>query len=243
MAVSNIATIERIARALGNLKEKMVFVGGSVVELYADTPEIADIRPTLDVDCVVDIQICTYLEYSKLEDKLRGLGFQNDTSENAPICRKIYQGILVDFMPVNPDILGFSNRWYVDGIANKIESILPNGIMIYILSVEYYLATKFEALNSRGGMDIRGSHDWEDIVFIMNNCEKLTETIKKCPNSCLIEYLQEQYYKLLKNKNIREIIYSVLPYHSEEENIDYIFQIMNEISKIEYEIPKNLFQK
>ena len=66
MAASNIAMIERIARALGDLKEKMVFVGGSVAELYADFPEISDIRPTLDIDCVVDIQIRTYLDYSNL---------------------------------------------------------------------------------------------------------------------------------------------------------------------------------
>jgi len=232
MTLSNIAMIEQVAHGLGGLKDKMVFVGGSVAELYADIPEISDIRPTVDVDCVIDIQICSYLEYSKLENELRSLGFQNDTSKNAPICRKIFHGILVDFMPIFPDILGFTNRWYVDGITNKIEIILPNGTAIYIFSIEYYLATKFEALNSRGGTDIRGSHDWEDIVYIMNNCAKLTEIIKKCPNSLLIKYLQSQYYKLMKNKNIHEIIFSVLPYNSEEENINYIFQIMNEISKI-----------
>jgi len=66
MATSNITMIARIARALGDLKEKMVFVGGSVAELYADFPEISEIRPTLDVDCVVDIQICSYLDYIAL---------------------------------------------------------------------------------------------------------------------------------------------------------------------------------
>ena len=48
------AMLEQIADALGSLKEKMVFVGGSVAELYADFPEISDIRPTLDIDCIVD---------------------------------------------------------------------------------------------------------------------------------------------------------------------------------------------
>ena len=101
-----------------------------------------------------------------------------------------------------------------------------SNIKIYIFSVEYYLATKFEALNSRGGFDIRGSHDWEDIVYIMNNCAKLTDVILKCPDFLLVEYLQKQYYRLIENQNIREIIYSALPYHSEEENIDEILQIM-----------------
>jgi len=232
MAASNIAMIERIAVALGDLKEKMIFVGGSVAELYADFPEISDIRPTLDIDCVVDIQIRSYLDYSKLEEKLRALGFKDDTSGNAPICRKNYNGILVDFMPVFPDILGFTNRWYAEGIANKTVSILPNSTIIYILPVEYYLATKFEALNGRGGADIRGSQDWEDIVFIMNNNAKLTEMIRQCPNTHLVKYLKNQYNNLIENKNIHEIIYTALPYHSEEENINDIFQIMNKISKI-----------
>ncbi len=236
MAANNTAMIERIARALGDLKEKMVFVGGSVAELYADFPEISDIRPTLDVDCVVDIQIRSYVDYSKLEEKLRTLGFQDDTSDNAPICRKIYQGIMVDFMPVFPDILGFSNRWYADGASNKTERILPDDTVIYMLPVEYYLATKFEALNNRGGTDIRGSHDWEDIVFVMNNCAKLTNAVKQCANSQLVEYLQKQYYKLLNDKNIREMIYCALPYRSEEENIVEILQIINEIAEIENSI-------
>jgi hypothetical protein len=232
MAASNIEMIEQIAHALGDLKEKMVFVGGSVAELYADFPEIADIRPTLDVDCIVDINIRSYLDYSKLEEILRTLGFHNDMSENAPICRKRYKGIMVDFMPVFSDILGFTNRWYEEGIANKKEQILPSGTLIYILSVEYYLATKLEALNNRGGTDIRGSHDWEDIVFIMNNCAKLIDAIKQSRNSQLVEYLKNQYLILIGNNNIREIIYSVLPYHAEEENINEILQIINEITQI-----------
>jgi hypothetical protein len=224
--------IQRIASGLGDLKEKMVFVGGSVAELYADYPELSDIRPTLDVDCIVDIRIDTYLDYSKLEDELRALGFKNDTRTCAPVCRKIYMDITVDFMPVNPDILGFSNIWYADGMRNKTSAILPNGVSIYILPAGYYLGTKFEALRNRGGKDIRGSHDWEDIVFIMNHCAMLVDAIKRCNNIQLIEYLQKQCLILLHNDNIREIVYTSLPYHSEEESIDLIMHVMNEIASI-----------
>lgn len=227
--MSNLTMVEKIAFALGDLKEKMTFVGGSVAELYADFPETSDIRPTHDVDCVTDVQIATYLDYSKLENKLRTLGFSNDMTEKAPICRKIYQGIMVDFMPVNPTILGFSNRWYKNGIENRISVILPNGTSIYIFPVEYYVATKFEALNNRGGDDIRWSHDWEDIIYIMNNCEKLTNSITNSIDIQLVDYLQAQYIKLLNDSNIREIILSSLPYHSEEENIDAILEMMNKI--------------
>ena len=227
----NIDKVQIIARALGKIKEQVVFVGGSVAELYADNPELSDIRPTIDVDCVVDLQISTYLDYSKLEEQLRSLGFQNDISENAPICRKIYNGIKVDFMPVNSKILGFSNIWYEEGITNKISIVLPYGISIFILPVEYYLAIKLEAMHSRGGTDIRGSHDWEDIVYILNNCGKFLQNFQQCNNKKLVNYLKENFRNLLNDNNIKEIVYSALPYDSEEANIEVILDLMKNIIK------------
>ena len=225
----NIDNVRIVAQALGEFKEKVVFVGGSVVELYADKPEISDIRPTIDVDCIVDLQIATYLKYGLLEENLRKLGFANDTSENAPICRKIYNGIIVDFMPVNPDILGFSNRWYKDGITNRVSAILSDEITIFILPVEYFVATKFEALSNRGGADIRGSHDWEDIVYVLDNCSLFVNKFYQCNNGDLTRYLKEKFNNILINRNIHEIIYSALPYNAEEEHIDKIFKIIKDI--------------
>ena len=225
----NIDKVRIVAQALGTLKEQVVFVGGAVAELYADYPEISDIRPTIDVDCVVDMQINTYLDYSNLEEQLRKLGFANDVSENAPICRKIFQGIIVDVMPANIDILGFSNRWYKDGIANKTSAILPDGTSIYILPVEYFVATKLEALYSRGGKDIRGSHDWEDIVYVLDNCSCFVNNFRQCNNHDLTAYLKEKFNNILKNRNIREIIYSALPYNAEEEHIAKIHEILRDI--------------
>ena len=229
----NINKVQIIAKALDTLKEHVVFVGGSVAELYAKSPELSDIRPTIDVDCVIDLQIITYIDYSKLEEQLRGLGFQNDTSKGAPICRKLYRGIIVDFLPVNPDILGFSNVWYEDGVANKMNVTLPNRTSIFILPVEYYLATKIEALKNRGGSDIRGSHDWEDIVYILYNCEDVLLRIKQCSNRKLVNYIQKEICNLLNNNNIKEIIYVALPYDSEEESIDEVLDLMNNICAIE----------
>jgi len=227
--VRNINKVQTIAYALREVKEQVVFIGGSVAELYADYPDLVDIRPTIDVDCLIDLQIVTYLDYSKLENYLRTLGFQNDISENAPICRKIYHGILVDFIPINPNILGFSNFWYKDGVKNKINVSLPDGTSIFIMPVEYYIATKLEAMNSRGGRDIRGSHDWEDIVFILDNCSRFLNNVKQCNNLKLKNYLKESFVNLLNNNNIKEIIYTALPYSSEEENVNKIFTLMNDV--------------
>lgn len=93
----------------------MVFVGDATISLYADDPAAAEPRPTDDIDVVVEL--ATYTEFSnQLEDRLRQLGFVNDV-ESGIICRYKIDGLVVDIMPTNPDVLGFSNRWYKDGIT------------------------------------------------------------------------------------------------------------------------------
>lgn len=45
MSGTNIDKLQIVANGLGELINEMVFVGGTVAELYADDPEISDIPP------------------------------------------------------------------------------------------------------------------------------------------------------------------------------------------------------
>jgi hypothetical protein len=223
----NIAMLQTVANGLGDLKDDMVFVGGAVAELYASNPELSDIRPTLDVDCVIEIH--SKAAHAKLEDDLRAKGFANDTSKGAPICRWVYKDILVDVMPSDSDVLGFSNRWYQEGIENKISKTLPDGTEIFVFSPAYYLAAKIEAHNGRGGADLRQSHDFEDIIYMLDNCPELLENITKA-NESVKAYLKKECSKLLKNEGLIEGIESALPYGSEEEATEIIMEIIRNIA-------------
>ncbi len=64
----NIDMLSKIAQGLGEMIEEVVFVGGSVAELYADDPASTDIRATLDIDCVVEIS--SRLKYYELEERV-----------------------------------------------------------------------------------------------------------------------------------------------------------------------------
>ena len=88
MPSTNISMLQTVANGLGDLKEDMVFVGGAVAELYASNPDLSDIRPTLDVDCVIELR--SKKAHAKLENDLRALGFANATSKGAPICSTLY---------------------------------------------------------------------------------------------------------------------------------------------------------
>lgn len=76
--------LQTVANGLEKLKEKMVFVGGAVTELYANSPAASEIRPTLDVDCVIELQ--TKSAHAKLEEDLRAKEFSNDISKEPPFA-------------------------------------------------------------------------------------------------------------------------------------------------------------
>ncbi|WP_075591259.1 hypothetical protein [Labilibacter marinus] len=230
MPSTNIEMLQTVANGLGDLKEDMVFVGGAVAELYASNPDISEIRPTLDVDCVIELRSKT--AHIKLEEDLRALGFANDTSKGAPICRWVYQDIMVDVMPSDSDILGFSNLWYDEGIENKISKTLPNGTEVFVFPPEYYLAAKFEAHKGRGGNDLRQSHDFEDIIYILDNCSDILDNISNT-NESVKAYLKEECTKLLENEGLTEGIESALPYGSEEEATEIIIELIQSIADIE----------
>lgn len=46
----NRAVTKKIAKALGDINEKVVYVGGAVVSLYIDDASADDVRPTKDLD-------------------------------------------------------------------------------------------------------------------------------------------------------------------------------------------------
>lgn len=53
MKRDNINRILKVAEGIGQMWDQFVFVGGSVAQLYLDNRGASDIRPTLDVDCII----------------------------------------------------------------------------------------------------------------------------------------------------------------------------------------------
>lgn len=51
----NIQLVAKVAKALGTLNEKIVFVGGAVVSVYADDPAADEVRPTDDIDFTLEL--------------------------------------------------------------------------------------------------------------------------------------------------------------------------------------------
>lgn len=222
--------LQTVASGLGDLRDEMVFVGGAVAELYADDPASSDIRPTQDVDCTIELS--SYREHTELEEELRTKGFANDTSRGAPICRWIYQDIKVDVMPTDENVLGFNNQWYPGGVGNKITKTLPNGTEIFVFSPEYYLASKFEAHNDRGGEDLRQSHDFEDIIYILDNCTSILEDIRNADED-VKNYLKTECESLFANDGLSEGIECALGPGADSDRVEIIEDLLLEIASLD----------
>lgn len=219
----NISIIKIVYDALGDLQNKVVFVGGVVVPLYADTQSI-EARFTDDVDVI--IELLNYSSLAKLEEQLIKMGFQNDI-ESKVICRYKVKGITVDIMPTTLETFGFSNKWYPEGYKYSIDYQIGTDCSIKILNVPYFLATKFEAFKGRGKYDGRTSQDFEDIVYILENRRSVWNEIEQLFGE-IKEYLIAEFSELLKNPYIIEWI----DCHVERASPPSTYLILSEIEKI-----------
>jgi len=224
MVSKNMEMINIVSAGLGQLNNELLYVGGSVVELYVDQNTAGDIRVTEDVDLVV--QISSRGDFYKFEENIRKLGFKNDISTGVPICRWIFKKIKVDFMPADMTILGFSNKWYDLGFKKKEIITLDNGIDIYILPLIIYLATKIEAVFDRGIKDLRLSHDFEDAIYLLENSKSFKEFFVLA-DPITKSFLTEKFNSLIKMSIFREALVCTLPYGADATDIDNILKKIN----------------
>lgn len=81
----NIRLIIHVAKCLGDLRKKVVFVGGCATGLFITDPAMPEVRATQDVDVIVEV--ASRVQYYNIEEELRAKGFKQDMSEGAPLCR------------------------------------------------------------------------------------------------------------------------------------------------------------
>lgn len=222
--VINLAAVEEVAAALKEIKDQVVFVGGSVISLYVDEILDDEIRPTKDID--ITVKLLNYGHWEKLQTRLAELGIYPDP-EGKHICGYKYKDIPIDVMSMDEGPLGPSNPWYNKGL-DQLQIVNVGEQVIRIFSAPVYLATKFEAFNSRG-RDYRTSHDFEDIIYVLENREIITHEVEKCPTD-VRDFIRSELSKVMQSPYSEEILSAHLPPFSIEEHypllIEKIYHIL-----------------
>jgi hypothetical protein len=109
-------------------------------------------------------------------------------------------------MSSDESVLGFTNKWYKEGIDRAI-SVPLNPIVIRIFSLPYFLGTKMEAFKGRGNGDYRASPDMEDIISILEVAqEKLWGEGFSASSRDFRTYLKNELEKLKGNPNFLDAL-------------------------------------
>jgi hypothetical protein len=173
---SALAAVATIARGLGDERHRVVFVGGTVTALYP-LEGGSDVRPTEDVDCIIDV--ATTAAYYAFVQGLQSKGFAPCTDEGAPLCRLVCRGTRVDVVGTEPTGVGPTNRWYRDAMVEAATYPVAVDLEVRAITPVYFVATKLEAFEGRGEGDYQASHDLEDALFVLAGLPDLREQIAR----------------------------------------------------------------
>tara|TARA_R110002073_G_scaffold245044_10_gene407657 strand:+ start:6064 stop:6765 length:702 start_codon:yes stop_codon:yes gene_type:complete len=207
----------RVARALGDFRSEVVFVGGATLGILVSDPAAPKVRPTDDVDVVVEV--LSYVDYEvSVAAKLRNLGFVVCTDPNAPICAWELDGMRLDVMPSDEKVLGFSNRWYEE-VLSTANALVLDGLSLNIISPACFLATKFVAFADRGDGDYYASQDLEDIAVVIDGRPEIVADLKAASEE-LREYVAEAAASLLRT----DAFLNALPGHVEAGRAEVVLE-------------------
>lgn len=192
MQDTNIVAVELAAQSLGPLMDELVLVGGCAVGLLVTDKARPPVRETIDVDLLTEVTpLANYYAFS---ERLVERGFKQRPTENV-ICRWFKGDQIIDVMPTDPEVLGFTNRWYESALNDAVLCLLPSGRQVRVITAPHFLATKLVAFASRGNGDYV-HHDIEDIVNIIDGRESIVEEVL-ATEPLLRQFLMEEFDDLL----------------------------------------------
>ena len=93
----HLKVVAQVARALGDLNNEVVYIGGAVISIYATEPGADLPRVTQDID--VCVQVSTFSQMEALREQLADKQIYPDP-EGTHMYRYTHKGILIDFNSV-----------------------------------------------------------------------------------------------------------------------------------------------
>jgi hypothetical protein len=135
-------------------------------------------------------------------------------------------------MPLDENILGFSNRWYRSAMEASVTKKLRGDLEIRMVTAPYFVATKLEAFNGRGGGDFLGSHDLEDVVSVVDGRETLSAEVR-IAGPDLDGYVRREIAKLLASPDFVDALPGfLLPDAASQSRIGIVLGRLRDLASI-----------
>ena len=103
--------------------------------------------------------------------------------------------LILDVMPTDPDILGFSNPWYEEAIMTAATIALDSGAEIRAATPVLLMGTKLSAWKGRGRGDLLRSLDVHDVLTLVDGRPELLEEVQDA-SSALRTYIRDELIEL-----------------------------------------------
>lgn len=229
MADPNIDLLTSVAEALGDLRERFVFVGGCATSLLLTDPAAPPVRATHDVDVVV--AIASWRDYHRLGEALRTRGFSQSLAEAGPPYHWTYAGMKLDVMPTEESVLGFSNRWYTGAVETAMTAKIREDLFIRLVTPPYFVATKLEAFESRGKGDYLESHDLEDVLSVVDGRPELVDELARAEPE-LRRYVAAVFARLIEDESFLNALPGLVIEGSPAERWPIVLQRLTNIAKV-----------
>lgn len=81
-----------------------------------------------------------------------------------------------------------------------------------------------------GGDNLRLSHDFEDIIYVLNNCQDITTLFERENNNTLADYISSWVSEMLNRHDCCEEIECMLPY-GDYGRVDYTIEILTHLKR------------
>jgi hypothetical protein len=127
-----------------------------------------------------------------------------EATPGAPLCRWRHGQLIVDVMPTEATVLGFSNRWYPAAIETA-QTFHIAGHDVRVVTPALFIATKLEAFHGRGGDDVVASHDLEDIIAVVDGRPEIVGEVAAASDD-VRAYVGAEIRTLLDNRDFTEAL-------------------------------------
>lgn len=220
----------RTAELLGPLCERFVFVGGAIRGLLVTDPGAQGVRPTDDIDTIVEVGSLS--AYHELELELQQRGFKHDLRDDAPICRFVGKSVTLDVMPLSEEILGFSNPWYHHAFrtatCHVLQGVADDSLAIRVITGPSFLATKLVSYKARGGCD-PFHHDLEDIIALVDGRKSLSMELENEPRE-LRAFVAETVGRMLAEGLSSNVAYHLPPDDASQSRLPLVLKRLREMT-------------
>ena len=193
-----------VAEALGDLRQRIVFIGGALAPLLHTDPPFRGARITSDVDAI--IATVSYVEAQRVRDEMVRLGFRSDLADPRHLHRWVgAAGVPFDLVPAGEHLGAASGPTGRLAVDTSASTTLTTGLTIRHASAPGFLALKWAAYHDRGRQDPLYSDDLLDILALLASRPTLVEEVAAAPIE-LRTYVAEQSKAFLADPNAEDLL-------------------------------------